>query len=100
MAKSELALIRSLRVGVKNPDFSRYAAAEKVNERPLEGPGVPWQRFDGSCFSLTGEDWSRSFLLPPLPQLLQCLLLLVTFQSSSQLKWMRVVDCLVLASSF
>lgn len=51
MAKSELALIRSLRVGVKNPDFSRYAAAEKVNERPLEGPGVPWQRFDGSCFS-------------------------------------------------
>lgn len=51
MAKSELAVICSSSVGLKNPDFSHYAAAQKVNEKSLEGPGVPWQCFDGSCFS-------------------------------------------------
>lgn len=34
--------------GVKNGDFSYYPAAETVNERPLKGPGVPWQHFGGS----------------------------------------------------
>lgn len=35
---------------MKNTDFPPYPAAEKVNERPFKGPGVPWQHFDGSCF--------------------------------------------------
>lgn len=42
--------IAGLSAGVKNTDFPRYPAAETVNERPLKGPGVPWQHFGGSCF--------------------------------------------------
>lgn len=50
---------------------------------------------------LTGEHGNRSFFDFFFPsELLQSFLLFITFQSSSQLKWMNVVVCLVLASSF
>lgn len=50
---------------------------------------------------LTGEHGNGSFLTFFSPsELLQSLLLLITLQSSSQLKWMNVVVCLVLASGF
>lgn len=46
--------------------------------------------------------WELKFLpfSPPPQNLLQCLLLLVTAQSSSQLEWVRVVVYLVLPGSF
>lgn len=45
--------------------------------------------------------WEQKCLLSFLPQnLLQCLLLLVTIQSSSQLEWTRIVVYLVLPGSF
>jgi len=50
VAKSELAFRSWFECRSEILTFPDYLAAQTVTERPLKGPGVPWQHFDGSRF--------------------------------------------------